>query len=270
MALDDDSIRWCNCSLSISYLVLTCVEWSPVDEFILASASWDGKMKLWDTRWAASNELLWFQMACNRILFWSLIDRNSVRLSACLYVHMSICLSVYLHVCLSICMSACKSVGMSICQSICLSVCLSMYLSVCLSLCPSVSLPISLSVCLSICLPVCLYVCLLIYLSVYLSICLSIFCLFVYLHTCLHIHLFIFLLYHVLSLAPISMQISARCVHCSLFPLRAFPHLTSPALIYDISAQEEQLQRCLAVLWLPARPHGPTWVLHTGDLGHTI
>ena len=29
---------------------VTCVEWSPVDEFILASASWDGKMKLWDTR----------------------------------------------------------------------------------------------------------------------------------------------------------------------------------------------------------------------------
>lgn len=30
---------------------VACVEWSPSEEFVLASASWDGKIKLWDVRY---------------------------------------------------------------------------------------------------------------------------------------------------------------------------------------------------------------------------
>jgi len=67
-------------------------------------------------------------------------------------VYMSFCLSVWLSVCLFVRMTICLSLFLSICLTLCLSLFLSVWLSICMSVCLSVSL----YVCLSVCLPICL------------------------------------------------------------------------------------------------------------------
>ena len=51
--LCDPSSGDCTHVLSGHSAGVVCVEWSPSEEFVLASASWDGKIKLWDVRYDA-------------------------------------------------------------------------------------------------------------------------------------------------------------------------------------------------------------------------
>jgi hypothetical protein len=65
-------------------------------------------------------------------------------------VYMSFCLSVWLSVCLFVRMTICLSLFLSICLTLCLSLFLSVWLSICMSVCPFVSLYVCLPVCLSL------------------------------------------------------------------------------------------------------------------------
>lgn len=144
---------------------------------------------------------------------------NDCHSSGCLQ---SIFLSVCLRLSVSVCLSVCPSVRLFSCMCVCVSVCnlsvcplSSVFPSVFLSVRMSVCLPVYMHVCLSICLSVCLPTCLSVRLSICMYVCPSVYHQPAFLPVCLSFPLAVCLSNS--TLAALSKEISMS-LHLHVFP----------------------------------------------------